>query len=802
MATAIPPGIPQDVQPSETLLEDLRQDVIHLLKQTVGIVERYNSLHKTAERDSSQEKTEFSGTAAIRQALTNVEEMALRMSVVAPMKAGKSTIINAIVGQPLLPARNTAMTATATEIVLDTNYPEPVLFVPEETLALFKKTAAKIRQEYNRNRDNVAARLQKYPHLDTTFENIIRNDGTLFKEETTGVESVREALQLMNDLVRLASQIVPAYNPVKRMRELPQIRVAPFTSEGEAINTALGNLVIIDTPGPNEAGENLEIKNIFAEQLERSSLILVVLDFTQLKTEAAKSVQETVQAIAEIRGGTENIYALVNKVDQRRRGDMTPAEVREFVQQEFRIPSSHVFELSAQRAYCAARFLKQHDLGEDWRTRPEARDLAREILGDDWEEDLEDIDKDAFTKKARKQWYERSGFYQFFTKVISELIKIAAPKVIRESLNITHGFIHKLLEDINLRKRSYQATLGTLEDEIKQLNQDIKKIENSANLLNIIEEYQKEIKNQIASEVSELKNKARADVSHLFSQKEYEQADVLKKVMLFLTDFAHKLTNDKSREDHLRIPFSSRHDAEDFQGKIFNLVSQEAEKFFGDTQKKIEKFVGEKILGLKKEIEEETQPILEKARERLQMTFNVQLSLPDFQVSKASFGNSELRPEALTRTVNKFRKVEKRFWWHWFWLIPKEVYEIYTETIQEYVVYLNKVVEEINRQIDTQANQIEQEVNNYLEKGFKVEAEQYIEYLSSYLKDYRTTLIESQEYQRKSAVEKEEVMKQLEQLEEDAQKAKCDIPIYSRRVEEVLENYGSSCDSPANSSNQ
>ncbi|URR36593.1 dynamin family protein [Thermosynechococcus sp. HN-54] len=43
------------------------------------------------------------------------------MAVVAPIKAGKSTIINAIVGQPLLPARNTAMTAIATEIILDIN---------------------------------------------------------------------------------------------------------------------------------------------------------------------------------------------------------------------------------------------------------------------------------------------------------------------------------------------------------------------------------------------------------------------------------------------------------------------------------------------------------------------------------------------------------------------------------------------------------------------------------------------------------------------------------------------------------
>ncbi|WNC29618.1 dynamin family protein [Thermosynechococcus sp. PKX82] len=475
MATAIPPGIAQDIQPSETLVEDLRQDVIHLLKQAVDIVERYNNLHKAT-------GTEFSGTLAIRQALANVEEMALRMAVVAPMKAGKSTIINAVVGQPLLPARNTAMTATATEIILDPNIAEPILMVPEGLVSLFRETADHIHWKCQTDRTGVEKLLrERYPHLTRTLINIISNP-FLFERQIKGVENIRTVLHPMNDIVRLASELVPNCNVIKRMQELPQIRVAPFTLEDQPINTTVGNLVIIDTPGPNEAGENLEIKNIFAEQLERSSLILVVLDFTQLKTEAAKSVQETVQAIAEIRGGTENIYALVNKVDQRRRGDMTPAEVREFVQQEFRIPSSHVFEVSAQRAYCAARFLKQHGLGEDWRTRPEAKDLAREILRDDWEQNLKEIDKDAFTKKAREQWYERSGFYQFFTKVISELIKIAAPKVIRESLNITHGFIHKLLEDINLRKRSYQATLGILEVEkevmkqLEQLEEDAQKV--------------------------------------------------------------------------------------------------------------------------------------------------------------------------------------------------------------------------------------------------------------------------------------------------------------------------------------
>ncbi|WP_460194771.1 dynamin family protein [Thermosynechococcus sp. FA-CM-4201] len=479
MATAIPHGIPQDIEPRETLVEDLRQDVIHLLKQAVDIVERYNNLHKTT-------GTEFSGTLAIRQALANVEEIALRMAVVAPMKAGKSTIINAIVGQPLLPARNTAMTAIATEIILDINYPEPVLFVPQETRTILEDTAEQIRQECHQNRVEVEARLrQQYPHLLKTLIDIISNY-TLLAPQTTGVENVCTSLQIMNDLVRLASEIVPPYNPVKWMRELPQIRVAPFTLEGEVINAGLGNLVIIDTPPPNEVGENLGIKNIFAQQIQRSSLALVVLDFTQLNTEAAKSVQDTVQAIAEIRSDTENVYALVNKVDQRRRGDMTPEEVREFVQRTFNIPSPHVFEVSAQRAYCAARFLKQPNLGEDWQRQPETRDLAQEILGNNWERDLEVITREELTARAKQQWYQHSNFYYFYVNTIHELRKNPIPRLIQESLKTIYGFMNQLLQSIELEKKNYQSDINRYKNKINQIDESIEELSKLIDIDSII----------------------------------------------------------------------------------------------------------------------------------------------------------------------------------------------------------------------------------------------------------------------------------------------------------------------------
>ena len=55
----------------------------------------------------------------VRTDLDAVRNGELRAVVVAPMKAGKSTLVNAIIGYELLPARGSAMTTLPTRIVLD-----------------------------------------------------------------------------------------------------------------------------------------------------------------------------------------------------------------------------------------------------------------------------------------------------------------------------------------------------------------------------------------------------------------------------------------------------------------------------------------------------------------------------------------------------------------------------------------------------------------------------------------------------------------------------------------------------------
>ncbi|MCI5151443.1 MAG: dynamin family protein, partial [Candidatus Electrothrix sp. MAN1_4] len=51
----------------------------------------------------------------IKHQLNLLERLELRMTIVAPMKAGKSTIINALIGQELLPSHSAAMTTLPTE---------------------------------------------------------------------------------------------------------------------------------------------------------------------------------------------------------------------------------------------------------------------------------------------------------------------------------------------------------------------------------------------------------------------------------------------------------------------------------------------------------------------------------------------------------------------------------------------------------------------------------------------------------------------------------------------------------------
>ncbi|WP_051482674.1 dynamin family protein [Synechocystis sp. PCC 7509] len=372
-------------------VQDLQKDVIELLEQISALMNRAST---ALDSDNNENKYgEFQKD--VIAAVIKVKKLELRMAIVAPMKAGKSTIINAIVGQEILPSRNAAMTTLPTEIIFNAELEESTLTLSAEILTVFQETVIALRQKIKAlGTEQMKEQIAQYPHLTQLSQEIQNAVGFQTRIKTTGREEIIKALTGLNDIIRLCSLLNPAKDPLGQLEDVPCIDTSFWRSQTTQLDK-LGNLVIVDTPGPNEAGDNLKLGRIVSEQLAKSSIVLIVLDFTQLKTEAAEKVKKDVQQVINLRG-KENLYVLINKVDQRRDGDMNPEQVRQFVEAELGLgdarDTKRVFEVSARRAFSAANFMQERERkpNAEVTEMQTARSLAQEVFGIDWEEELEE----------------------------------------------------------------------------------------------------------------------------------------------------------------------------------------------------------------------------------------------------------------------------------------------------------------------------------------------------------------------------------------------------------------------------
>ena len=143
-------------------IQDLQEDILDLLRDISQLMAKaQNDLNNENSRNKHAQSQQ-----QVEQATQNVENLELRMAIVAPMKAGKSTIINAIVGQDLLPSRNAAMTTIPTKISFDNSVDKPVLTLSENTQNVFKDNWKNLQQKINHLAESELNELiSQYPHL-------------------------------------------------------------------------------------------------------------------------------------------------------------------------------------------------------------------------------------------------------------------------------------------------------------------------------------------------------------------------------------------------------------------------------------------------------------------------------------------------------------------------------------------------------------------------------------------------------------------------------------------------------------
>ncbi|WP_039055676.1 clamp-binding protein CrfC [Enterobacter sp. Bisph1] len=407
--------------------------------------------------------------ATLHNELRKITRLEMVLAIVGTMKAGKSTTINAIVGTEVLPNRNRPMTALPTLIRHTPGQKEPVLHFshvgPIDALAQQLQTRL-----FKYDRDKLAQKIEIDKDMATLLERIAQGDA--FDKHYLGAQPIFHCLKSLNDLVRLskALDVDFPFSAYAAIEHIPVIEVEFVHLAG--LENHLGQLTLLDTPGPNEAGQP-HLQKMLSEQLARASAVLAVMDYTQLKSISDEEVRRAISSV----GRTVPLYALVNKFDQKDRNSDDEDQVKALISgtlMKGNINPAQIFPVSSMWGYLANR--ARHELQHrgrlpDPQEQRWVQDFAEAALGRRWRSaDLDDIEH---IRHAADLLWEDS----LFEKPIRTLLHAAHANA---SLYALRSASHKLLnyaqsasEYLDFRYQGLTVAYEKLEHNITRLEEDM-----------------------------------------------------------------------------------------------------------------------------------------------------------------------------------------------------------------------------------------------------------------------------------------------------------------------------------------
>lgn len=756
----------------------LRQYTLCIFRGVLNALQGY-----TSETNSSTDS--FGKTVSVVQErerqLLNAE---LSLAITAPMKAGKSTILNSIIGDGILPSRALAMTVLPTKVQLCPDREEPMLCLSQAFNEAIKQFL-----------DN-----DDYKELDWG------DNGHVI-----GAQRIRQALTILNDKVRVGLQQNKAFKMPLDGRDIPVVYAKLpehlQNSSSDKRSMPHGSLVLIDTPGPNEASIGEALQLIVRDILQQVSMVGVVLDYTQLTSEAAELTKNEVMTIASIMG-KENVVYLVNKVDQRRTGDLTTKQVEDFISKSYAgsVESNvNLFEVSASKGYAAGSFIRAvegQDLpDEDMRTMPCAISLAQELY-ELWEDELADATVDHFQKKANRLW-SNSGIEQFLSVCIEELANRAYEKTVYTSIDFLSNQLQQIEEQLNLQINASSSSRKRINEQIKLLEVDMSQVENARSQSRLIQDARKNVEEQIRSSIAKAKRSAKLTITDVFNDRR-QAADTgrffsdpndsfgrkfgnkLSVLQDSLANMLRRLSDDlSSLGDFLlgtgngklvgnKLEFSSRHEADRAMHQIKETLNTRVDTYVRATKTEVENEVTKAQTGIMEFTQQNTQKVLRNAQSRLNEAFTTKLSLPPptlrftYDLGGVNVEPGEVRRLKAGKIVLETKEDDRWYTlWGFFGLIKRTVpVQLPDEEYDVYVINMEDVVEDVNTSIDRGFSSIEQIVKRYISEDLEASVGEYYAAVNDFLCRYQKSLQVAQEQASKSAEEQSKMMNSSRKLKD------------------------------------
>ncbi|MBV8041035.1 clamp-binding protein CrfC [Pluralibacter sp.] len=411
--------------------------------------------------------------AAQQDTLTNelrkITRLEMVLAIVGTMKAGKSTTINAIVGTEVLPNRNRPMTALPTLIRHAPGQKEPVLnFMHVEPIDRLMQALQ--RRLTHIDRTALAVKLEMDKDMNALLDRIA--SGEAFAKYYLGAQPIFHCLKSLNDLVRLsqAMDVDFPFADYAAIEHIPVIEVEFVHLAG--FDNMPGQLTLLDTPGPNEAGQP-HLQKMLNEQLTRASAILAVVDYTQLKSISDQEVRQAMTAVSQ----SVPLYALVNKFDQKDRNSDDEDQVRAMISgtlMKGSISPGRIFPVSSMWGYLANR--ARYELSTkgrlpDHNEQRWVQDFAEAALGRRWR--TEDLDNISHIRHAAELLWEDSLFEKPITRLLHAAHANASLFALRSASHKLLNYAQNVRDYLEFRHQGLSVAAEQLRENIVQLEADM-----------------------------------------------------------------------------------------------------------------------------------------------------------------------------------------------------------------------------------------------------------------------------------------------------------------------------------------
>ncbi|CAK5461477.1 Dynamin-type G domain-containing protein [Escherichia coli] len=724
------------------------------------------------------------------------------LAVVGTMKAGKSTTINAIVGQEILPNRNRPMTSVPTLIRHVPGKTEPVLHlehiqpVRNLLITLQEKLATPAGQQ-------VAQTLQQTGDTRELLD-ILTDDGWL-KNEYHGEEEIFTGLASLNDLVRLAAAMGSEFpfDEYAEVQKLPVIDVE--FSHLVGMDECQGTLTLLDTPGPNEAGQP-QMEVMMRDQLQKASAVLAVMDYTQMNSKADEEVRKELNAIADV--SVDRLFVLVNKFDEKdRNGDGADAvcqKVPAMLNSDV-LPASRVYPGSSRQAYLANRAL--HELRKNGTLPVDEAwvdDFVREAFGR-MKKDYVCKDSELATEGATDLW-EGSLIDQLITEVILSshsraaalAVDSAAAKLMQNAENIS--------EYLSLRHQGLMQSIQSLQAHITSLLEDIREIADcqeqvTADVRMAMEEIDARTRElltgvctSLEEELNDYFRSGKRKEQQMLEEENSAQPRERNAFAFFLDIFGTGNQHDRMRDfdpDSPEIKFSDRREALELMTQIESTVTslhREAEAQF---RPELEKIVSGIETGFRGTALYATENIAGRINTRLEDEgFTVKISFPavsQLQTRLAVKTNLSALMEERTETVTRRRR-QSGLWgkicgafgtsdWGW---------ETYKEDVSRSVININTVRKEVMSLTRAYFGELQASIEQDINQPVRQEIDAFFCAFREKVEQLRNTLIQSSEDHKRDQQAQERLTRRLQALNERVPELITDSKALREELETML----------------